>query len=147
MKLHTLQNRPGAVKRRKRVGCGESSGHGKTCGRGHKGQHGRTGHNRKPLFEGGQMPLVRRIPKRGFSRGGRPEFVAVNVDQLNRFEAGTIVTPEALREAGFAGSRKDRIKILGAGELNRPLTVKAHAFSATAKAKIEAAGGTCETVT
>jgi large subunit ribosomal protein L15 len=145
MNLHSLKNVRGAVRRKKRVGCGESSGHGKTSGRGHKGQYGRSGHKFKPLFEGGQMQLIRRIPKRGFTHASKIVYAAVNVEELGRFPAGSTVTPQELRAAGFAGSR-DRIKILGDGSLDRALHVKAHAFSASARAKIEAAGGTCEVV-
>lgn len=147
MRLHDLKPRPGAKHRRKRLGQGESSGHGKTSGRGGKGQTARSGSSIRIGFEGGQMPLIRRIPKRGFnnSRHGT-RYVAVNLDSLNRFEEGARVDEQALRTVGLANGRGDGIKILGGGELSRKLTVSAHAFSASAKAKIEAKGGTCEVV-
>jgi large subunit ribosomal protein L15 len=146
MNLHSLKNVRGAVRRKKRVGCGESSGHGKTSGRGHKGQYGRSGHKYKLAFEGGQMQLIRRIPKRGFNHPAKIVYTAVNVMNLARFPAGSTVTPAELRTAGFVGAR-DRVKVLGDGALDRALHVKAHAFSATARAKIEAAGGSCEVLT
>ncbi|MCX6996213.1 MAG: 50S ribosomal protein L15 [Kiritimatiellaeota bacterium] len=134
MNLHTLKNTPGARKTRMRVGRGESSGKGKTSGKGNKGQMSRTGHKHKPTFEGGQMRLVRRIPKRGFHNPSRKAFLAVNIAALADFASGTEITPELLRQAGLA--RGDRtgggIKILGEGELKNRLTVKAQAFSAQA---------------
>ena len=148
MNLHSLKNTPGARKARMRVGRGESSGKGKTSGKGNKGQMSRTGHKHKPTFEGGQMRLVRRIPKRGFHNPSRKAFLAVNIAALADFASGTEITPELLRQAGLAcGDRTGGgIKILGEGELKNRLTVKAQAFSAQARAKIEAAGGTCEVV-
>jgi large subunit ribosomal protein L15 len=122
------------------------SGKGKTCGKGHKGQMARKGHKRKPGFEGGQMRLLRRIPKRGFTNATRRILLPVNVADLNRFEQGATVTSAELRSAGLAKGAADGIKVLGRGELDRPLTVQADAFSASARAKIEAAGGTCEVV-
>jgi large subunit ribosomal protein L15 len=147
MNLHTLQNRPGARRDKKRVGCGESSGHGKTSCRGNKGQMARSGHKRKPAFEGGQMQLIRRIPKRGFIQAMRVVAAPVNVADLARFEAGSEVTVDLLRAAGLIGATDQKVKILGDGSLDRKLTVRAHRFSASAKAKIEAAGGTCEVIT
>ncbi len=144
MNLHTLTNTPGARKARKRLGRGMASGLGKTSGRGHKGQYARSGHKHKAGFEGGQMRLVRRLPKRGFKSLDQGVYVAVNVADLDRFDNGSVVTPEVLRACGLAKNAKDGIKILGAGNVSKPLTVKAQAFSASAKAKIEAAGGTCE---
>lgn len=144
MNLHTLKNVPGAVRPKKRVGCGESSGHGKTSGRGHKGQYGRSGHKYKGTFEGGQMQLIRRIPKRGFNHPVKIVFTPVNLAQLNQFAAGSTVTPLEMRAAGLASSPRARIKILGDGALDRALHVKAHAFSASAKSKIESAGGSCD---
>ncbi len=147
MRLHDLKPRPGARHRRKRLGQGESSGHGKTSGRGGKGQTARSGSSIRIGFEGGQMPLIRRIPKRGFnnvSHGTR--YLPVNLEDLNRFDDGTRVDEAALKDAGLANGRADGIKILGDGELTRKLTVAAHAFSASARSKIEAKGGTCETV-
>lgn len=147
MRLHELRNTPGARRRKIRVGRGESSGHGKTSGRGHKGQHSRAGSGRRLRFEGGQMPLIRRLPKVGFQSPGRIEYQPVNVGQLDVFEAGSVVDPAALRARGLArGPSRMRIKVLGEGELTKPLTVRAHAFSRSAAAKIAAAGGTAETV-
>src|SRR5215475_1374828 len=147
MRLHDLKPRPGAKHRRKRLGQGESSGHGKTSGRGGKGQTARSGSSIRIGFEGGQMPLIRRIPKRGFNNARHAtRYLPVNLDALNRFEDGARVDEAALRTAGLANGRVDRIKILGDGELTRKLTVSAHAFSASAKQKIEAKGGSCEVV-
>jgi large subunit ribosomal protein L15 len=145
MRLHDLKPRPGAKHRRKRLGQGESSGHGKTSGRGGKGQTARSGSSIRIGFEGGQMPLIRRIPKRGFNntRHGTT-YLPVNLDALNQFDDGARVDPETLRNAGLAKGRSDGVKILGNGELTRKLTVSAHSFSASAKAKIEAKGGKCE---
>lgn len=148
MRLHDLKPRPGAKHRRKRLGQGESSGHGKTSGRGGKGQTARSGSSIRIGFEGGQMPLIRRIPKRGFNNARHTvRYLPVNLESLNRFEDGASVDEQALRSAGLANGRVERIKILGQGELTRKLTVKAHAFSASAKSKIEGKGGTCELVT
>ena len=144
MNLHSLKNTSGARKTRKRLGRGAGSGLGKTSGRGHKGQYARSGHKHKLGFEGGQMRLIRRIPKRGFKNVARKDFLAVNVSSLNAFDAGSVVTPELIRANGLANGICDGIKILGKGDLGKKLTVKANAFSAEAKAKIEAAGGTCE---
>jgi large subunit ribosomal protein L15 len=146
MKLHSLKNTVGARKTRKRLGRGTGSGLGKTSGRGHKGQYARSGHKHKLGFEGGQMRLIRRIPKRGFKNISRKEFQAVNVGQLNVFAAGSVVTPDVLKQNGLANGISDGIKILAKGAVDRKLTVRANAFSAGAKAKIEAAGGTCETL-
>jgi large subunit ribosomal protein L15 len=129
-----------------RVARGRASGKGKTAGRGHKGQMSRKGHKRKAGFEGGQMRLIRRIPKRGFGNPTRKEFLPVNVGELARIADGGEITPALLREKKLIKGRGDGIKILGGGELNVRLTVKAHAFSSTARTKIEAAGGTCEVV-
>jgi large subunit ribosomal protein L15 len=147
MRLHDLKPRPGAKHRRKRLGQGESSGHGKTSGRGGKGQTARSGSSIRPGFEGGQMPLIRRLPKRGFNnRRFGTYYIGVNVESLNRFEDGATVDEAALRAAGLANGPFDGIKILGDGELTKKLTVSAHAFSAAAKTKIEARGGTCQTL-
>ncbi len=145
MKLHTLSKTPGARHRAKRLGRGMASGKGKTSGKGHKGQMARKGHKRKLGFEGGQMPLIRRLPKRGFKNPARTEYFGVNVSTLNRFADGDVVDVAALLKAGLAKGSHDGIKILGRGELERKLTVKASAFSASAQTKIEAAGGSCET--
>jgi len=145
MNLETLAPAKGATKNRRRIGRGLGSGRGETSGRGHKGQKSRSGYSRRPGFEGGQMPLQRRLPKRGFTNIFRRELVCVKVSDLGaRFDAGTTVTPDSLREKGLIKNLRDGVKVLGTGELGRALTVKAHAFTAGARAKIEAAGGTCE---
>lgn len=141
--LHTLVKTPGSKQRRMRVGRGESSGKGKTSGKGNKGQMSRTGHKHKPSFEGGQMRLIRRIPKRGFHSINRMPYLPVNVGDLGRFEDGAEVSVDTLRQAGLARGEPGRVKILGGGDLKKKLVVKAHAFSASARSKIEAAGGTC----
>src|SRR5215469_202255 len=147
MRLHDLKPRPGAKHRRKRLGQGESSGHGKTSGRGGKGQTARSGSSIRIGFEGGQMPLIRRIPKRGFNNARHgTTYIPVNVESLNVFEDGARVDIEALRSVGLANGKGDGIKILGDGEVTKKLSVSAHAFSASAKAKIESKGGTCEVV-
>lgn len=146
MKLHELKNVPGARHRAKRVGRGEGSGWGKTSGRGNKGQHSRAGSGYRMMFEGGQMPLMRRLPKRGFKPETRVEYRPVNVSDLEIFENGETVDTAALREQGIVRGAPAPVKVLGQGVLTKKLTVKANAFSATAKQKIEAAGGTCETV-
>ena len=146
--LHSLSNSPGTRKRRIRVGRGMGSGKGKTCGRGHKGQLSRSGHKRKPTFEGGQMRLIRRLPKRGFNNARFSSvYSPVNLWQLSeRFEDGEEVSVETLAAKGLVTGRKPRIKILGHGDLTRKLWVKVHAYSASAKVQIEAAGGTAEVV-
>jgi len=146
MKLHALGNARGARQRRLRVGRGRGSGKGKTCGRGHKGQMSRKGHKHKLGFEGGQIPLIRRIPKRGFRSPAAAGCLAVNVGDLVRFEDGAEVTAARLRECGLAKGHGAGVKILGRGELDRKLAVKVQAFSASARRKIEAAGGSCEVV-
>ena len=146
MKLHELRAVPGATKAHKRKGRGTATGQGKTAGRGMNGQKSRSGGGVRPGFEGGQMPLYRRIPKRGFTNIWGTEYTAVNVSELNRFEAGTVVTPELLKETGLAKQVKDGIKILGNGTLEKNLTVQAQKFSKTAIEKIEAAGGKAEVI-
>jgi len=146
MRLHNLAPAEGSTKKPKRVGRGIGSGHGKTSTRGHKGQNARSGGGVRPGFEGGQMPLYRRIPKRGFTNIFKKQLVAINVEQLNKFEEGTKVTPELLIEKGIIKKIKDGVKILGNGQLNVKLHVVANAFSETAKAKIEAAGGKTEVI-
>ncbi len=147
MRLHTLSPRPGATHRRKRLGQGEGSGHGKTSGRGGKGQSARSGSSIRIGFEGGQMPLIRRIPKRGFNNARHTtRYITVNVSSLNAFDAGTEVDEALLRKTGLANGRGDLVKILGTGDLAKNLTVKAHAFSGSARTKIEAAGGRCEVI-
>lgn len=137
--LHDLSPSQGSHRDRKRVGRGEGSGSGKTAGRGQKGQKARSGGSVHPRREGGQMPLIRRIPKRGFTNINRVEYQAVNVRDLARFEGE--VGPEALSQAGLVRSAKRPVKVLGTGEIDRALSVSAHAFSASARQKIEAAGG------
>jgi large subunit ribosomal protein L15 len=147
MKLHELAPNAGATATRKRVGRGAGSGLGKTSGRGHKGQNARSGGGVRPGFEGGQNPLYRRVPKRGFNNDRFAyDFAIVNLNQLNRFAAGTEVTPELLLSEGILKNAKDGIKILGNGELNVGLTVKAHKFSQSAIEKIQAAGGKTEVI-
>ena len=145
MKIHEISPASGATKKRKRVGRGPGSGHGKTATRGSKGQKSRSGFSRQRGFEGGQMPLVRRIPKRGFHNPFRKEYIAVNLDALAAFGPGDTVTPEALREKRIIRKALP-VAILGRGELKQALTVKAHRFSESAKAKIEAAGGKAEVI-
>ncbi|MCI9225544.1 MULTISPECIES: 50S ribosomal protein L15 [unclassified Acutalibacter] len=146
MKLNQLTAVPGATKDAKRIGRGHGSGNGKTAGKGHKGQKARAGHGMRPGFEGGQMPLQRRIPKRGFNNIFAKEVVSVNIGSLNCFEDGSEVTVNTLMEAGVLKKSGDALKILANGELTKKLTVRANAFSEAAKAKIEAAGGKAEVV-
>ena len=146
MKLHELQYTEGARKTRKRVGRGTSSGTGKNAGRGQKGQGARSGGGKKPGFEGGQTPLFMRLPKRGFTNFNKLEYAIVNLDQLNTFEAGTVVCPKALKEAGLIKKELDGVKVLGNGTLEKAITVKAHKFSKSALAAIEAAGGKTEVI-
>lgn len=146
MNLHELKAPKGAKKKAKRVGRGMSSGHGKTAGRGHKGQKARSGGGVRPGFEGGQMPLQRRIPKRGFTNIFKKEYSVVNLERLNMFDEGSVVTPELLAQAGIIKKPGDRIKVLGNGEIDKNLTVKAHKFSKTAAERIEAAGGKAEVI-
>jgi large subunit ribosomal protein L15 len=143
MRLHTLKSRPGAKHRVKRLGCGESSGHGKTSGKGHKGQKARSGGSIRLGFEGGQMPLIRRIPKRGFNNANfKTKFAVVNVGALNRFEAGSTVDERSLLSLGMIRRPYDAIKILGVGKLSTKLNVVANGASLSARAAIENAGGT-----
>jgi len=145
MRLHNLKPRPGAKHRDKRKGIGESSGHGKTSGRGGKGQTARAGSGIRLGFEGGQMPLLRRIPKRGFNNKAFGTHLSViNVAALNEFADGATVTPATLLEQGILKKLLEGVKVLGDGELTKKLTVKAQQFSATAREKITKAGGTCE---
>ncbi|CAM4241159.1 MULTISPECIES: 50S ribosomal protein L15 [Listeria] len=146
MKLHELKPAEGSRKERNRVGRGMSSGNGKTSGRGHKGQKARSGGGVRLGFEGGQLPLFRRIPKRGFTNINRKEYAVVNIDVLNRFEEGTEVTPELLIETGIVRNAKSGIKILSNGAIEKKLTVKANKFSSAAKEAIEAAGGKTEVI-
>lgn len=147
MKLHELSPADGSTKARKRIGRGTGSGQGKTAGKGHKGQKARAGRGMRPGFEGGQMPLQRRIPKRGFVNIFRTEMAIVNVASLEKaFEAGETVTVEALVEKGLVKKVLDGVKVLGNGEITKALTVQANAFSDSAKQKIEAAGGKTEVI-
>jgi len=146
MKLDELKPAPGANRKRKRVGRGDGSGHGKTSGRGHKGQGARSGGNVQPGFEGGQMPLQRRLPKRGFHNPSRVDVSVVNIGQLEALPAGSEATPETLAAIGLIHGKKRLVKILGEGSLSKALTVRAHGFSAKAKEKIETAGGTAELI-
>ena len=143
MKLHDLKPAEGATTARKRLGRGVGSGLGKTSGKGHKGAKARSGGGKRPGFEGGQMPLTMRLPKRGFTNKWRVEYATVNVERLNIFEDGEVVSPVELIQAGILKNVQDGVKILGNGEITKKLTVQANKFTATAKEKIEAAGGTC----
>ena len=144
MTLESLKPAPGAVKTKKRIGRGPGSGTGKTAGRGSKGAKSRSGYSRRYGFEGGQMPLIRRLPKRGFVNKFAKELATVNVRDLDRFPEGTVVTPELLQNTGLVRKLGDGVKVLGDGELKKNLVVQAHRFSAQARAKIEAAGGRAE---
>jgi large subunit ribosomal protein L15 len=146
VRIETLPGDAGSKQKPKRVGRGEGSGNGKTCGRGHKGFQSRSGSTKRLGDEGGQMPLLQRLPKRGFTPLQRREFAVVNVGGLERFEAGATVDPETLRSTRLARRKDLPVKILAQGDLSKSLTVRAHAFSAGARKKIEAAGGTCEVV-
>ena len=144
MKLHDLKPAVGATTAPKRLGRGTGSGLGKTSGKGHKGAKARSGGGKRPGFEGGQMPLTMRLPKRGFTNKWRVEYATVNVDRLNIFEDGAVVSPVELIQAGILKNVQDGVKILGNGEISKKLTVQANKFTATAKEKIEAAGGKVE---
>ncbi len=146
MKLHDLKPAEGATTAVKRLGRGTGSGLGKTSGKGHKGAKARSGGGKRPGFEGGQMPLTMRLPKRGFTNKWRTEYVAINVDRLNIFEDGDTVTPVELIEMGIIKKIEDGVKIMGDGEITKKLTVQANKFTATAKEKIEAAGGKAEVI-
>ncbi len=145
MALHNLRKPKGATHSKKRVGRGQGSGNGKTAGRGHKGAQSRSGYHFKRGFEGGQMPLHRRVPKRGFNNPTRVEYDVINLDTLaERFAAGSVVTPAALREKGLLPTRRNPVKVLGRGEIAIALTVQVHKFSGKAAEKIAAAGGQAE---
>lgn len=147
MKLHELKPNEGSVQTRKRVGRGPGSGLGKTSGKGHKGQNARSGGGVRPGFEGGQLPLFRRLPKRGFNNYEfRTEYAIVNIGDLNDFKDGSVIELSNLKESGLVKKEKDGIKILGNGELTKKLTVKANKFSSTARVKIENAGGKIEVI-
>ncbi|MCK9172109.1 50S ribosomal protein L15 [Desulfuromonas thiophila] len=144
MDLSNLSPAAGSVKKRKRIGRGPGSGNGKTAGKGHKGQNARSGGGVKPGFEGGQMPLQRRLPKRGFTPLDKKVYALVNLRDLDTFEAGSVVDPQQLIAAGLVRQIGDGVKVLGDGELTKAVTVKAHRFSRSAQEKIAAAGGTVE---
>ena len=146
MKLHELHPAEGSTSAQKRLGRGSGSGLGKTSGKGHKGAKARSGGGKRPGFEGGQMPLYRRVPKRGFNNVFRTEYAEVNVERLEAFEEGTVVNAQALLDARIIRKELDGVKILGGGELTKKLTVQAAKFSASAKEKIEAAGGKAEVI-
>jgi large subunit ribosomal protein L15 len=146
MQLNTLKPAVGATRDRKRIGRGPGSGHGKTATKGHKGQKARSGGSIKPGFEGGQMPMQRRLPKRGFEPLSRKEFVVINVAQLDVFDNGSVVDIAAITGKGLASNIRDGIKILAKGKITKSLTVKAHKFSAAAKEQIIAAGGSVEEI-
>ena len=146
MEINQLKPPKGAIKKRKRVGRGPGSGHGKTSCRGHKGANARSGGGVLPGFEGGQMPLKRRLPKRGFHNLFKKRFAIINIRDLSRFEKGSLVNAETLMASGLAKGLHAGIKLLGEGKINYPLTLKVHSYSKTAKEKIEAAGGKVETV-
>ena len=146
MKLHELTATPGSVHGAKRIGRGHGSGWGKTAGKGHKGQKARAGHGMRPGFEGGQMPLQRRIPQRGFNNIFAEEVVAINLSSLEKFENNAVVDVQALVEAGIIKNAKAPVKVLANGNLTKSLTIKANAFSEAAKQKIEAAGGKAEVI-
>ena len=145
MELHDLKRRKTARKKRKRIGRGPGSGHGKTATRGHKGQHSRSGESFRPGFEGGQMPMIRRIPKRGFTNIFREAYSVVNVCELERFSGEGDVTPELLLKHGMV-KKNMKVKVLGRGDMEASLKVRAHAFSASAKEKLEKAGGSAEVI-
>ena len=146
MKLHELSPVAGSTKERKRIGRGAGSGKGKTAGKGHKGQKARSGGNVRPGFEGGQMPLARRVPKRGFNNIFAKNIVTISVRDLNKFEDGAVVDTKALLDAGIISKAQDGVKVLSNGEITKKLTVQLAAFSASAKEKIENAGGKAEVV-
>ncbi|MBO5138041.1 MAG: 50S ribosomal protein L15 [Bacilli bacterium] len=147
MKLHELEKNIGATKEKKRVGRGSGSGLGKTCGRGQKGQKARSGGSINPVFEGGQLPLYRRLPKRGFTNAMfKTEYAVINVEELNRFEDGTVVTPALLRETGIIKNQLSGVKVLGEGKLEKKLTIQANKFSKSALEKIEESGSKAEVI-
>lgn len=146
MKLNSIRPAAGSVKNRKRIGRGTGSGHGKTATKGHKGQKARSGGSVRPGFEGGQMPMHRRLPKRGFTPLQRKDYVVINIGQLDAFDAGSTVDVAALMQCGLVSKVRDGIKVLAKGALTKSLTVQAHKFSESAKAQIEAAGGTVQEI-
>ncbi|MFZ6016491.1 MAG: 50S ribosomal protein L15 [Nitrospirota bacterium] len=147
MRIEDLRPAKGSRRKDKRIGRGIGSGHGKTACKGHKGQRARSGGAKGPGFEGGQMPLQRRLPKRGFKNRFKTEYAIINLEDINRLNGLDIITSDILMERGIIKNLKDGLKVLGEGEINRPITVKANAFSASALVKIAAAGGKCELIT
>jgi large subunit ribosomal protein L15 len=146
MKLNELKAPIGSRTRKKRLGRGEGSGHGKTSGKGHKGQQARSGGTVRPGFEGGQMPLQRRLPVRGFTSLSHKYYTVVNINELDRFPENTVITPRLLKEVGIIKKTRDGVKILGDGEISKSLIIKAHCFSKSAEAKIKDAGGKTEVI-
>ena len=146
MKLHELKPNPGSTRKKKRLGRGTASGQGKTAGRGMNGQGSRSGRGKGPGFEGGNIPLYRKLPKRGFTNIFGTQYAELNVEVLNQFDDGAVITPELLKSEGILKKQLDGVKILGNGELGKKLTVKAHKFSKSAVEKIEAAGGKAEVI-
>lgn len=147
MKLHELKKNPGATHSKKIVGRGPGSGLGKTSGKGHKGQNARSGGGVRPVFEGGQLPLYRRLPKRGFSNAKfKTEYAVINVGDLNRFDEGTVITPELLKETGIVKKQLAGIKVLGDGEIDKKITIRAHRFSSAALEKLEKSGSKAEVI-
>lgn len=146
MLLHQIKSPKGANKKRKIVGRGHGSGHGKTSGRGHKGQNARSGRGTRPGFQGGQSPLIKSIPKRGFTSPNKKVFQLVNLKSLSKFKEDTPITPEILKGKGLIGNASGLVKILGSGEINKPLTIKAHSFSKSAAEKIKTSGGKIELI-
>ncbi|TAK05453.1 MAG: 50S ribosomal protein L15 [Candidatus Manganitrophaceae bacterium] len=144
MKISDLAPTPGAKKKEKRIGRGPGSGHGKTATKGHKGQAARSGGTKPPGFEGGQQPLIRRVPKRGFKNIFRKEYAVVNLSRLDQFAADTVINPEFLYQAGIIKKTSENVKVLGTGALTKPLVIAAHKFSEEALKKIQAAGGRAE---
>jgi len=146
LKISDLAPAKGAKKKEKRIGRGPGSGHGKTSGKGHKGQAARSGGTKGPGFEGGQQPLIRRVPKRGFTNIFRKEYTIINLERLDRFEPDAIVDPQALQAAGLIKKAKEKIKVLAGGDLRKPLVISAHKFSREAAKKIQDAGGRTEII-
>lgn len=147
MKLHELKRNPGATHSKKIVGRGPGSGLGKTSGKGHKGQNARSGGGVKPVFEGGQLPLYRRLPKRGFSNAKfKTEYAVINVSDLDKFEEGTVITPELLKEVGMVKKQLAGIKVLGNGEITKKVTIRAHRFTSSALRKLEESGSKAEVI-
>jgi len=146
MLLHQIKSPKGANKKRKVVGRGHGSGHGKTSGRGHKGQNARSGRGTRPGHQGGQTPLIKLIPKRGFTSPNKKVFQLVNLKSLSKFKEDTPITPEILKEKGLISNASGLVKVLGSGEINKPLTIKAHSFSKSAAEKIKTSGGKIELI-